>query len=249
MASSSSSSSSLPFIDIFYEDRNIRRRGLALSEAGNLPGWGLNYGDLVSQVAEIIASISNQMPQDGSTNGNLPLIYDITPDESDDAVDVMQEAHVVQDDVAGVPQEAHVVPDDVANVPREAHVVEDHAANLLQGNQNVLFDSSINWDTPPIYDATPDESDDADEMVQDYVADLPLEAHVVPDDVAGVPQDAHVVEDHAANLPQACQICYTNARNMAFLCGHTTCVECGERLDTCHICREPINCRIRLFLE
>ncbi|KAM4080304.1 hypothetical protein ACJW30_11G004600 [Castanea mollissima] len=151
---------------------------LALRKTASISGMVLNYGDPESQlIDEFIESLSNQMPQDGSTNWDSAPRYDVTPDESDDA------------------------------------------------------------------------DDDADEMVQDYVADLPLEAHVVPDDVAGVPQDAHVVEDHAANLPQACQICYTNARNMAFLCGHTTCVECGERLDTCHICRQPISCRIRLFLE
>ena len=39
-------------------------------------------------------------------------------------------------------------------------------------------DGSTNWNLPPRYDVTPDESDDADndadEMVQDYVADLLL---------------------------------------------------------------------------
>ena len=33
-------------------------------------------------------------------------------------------------------------------------------------------DGSTNWDLPPRFDDSPDE---ADEMVQDYVADLPLE--------------------------------------------------------------------------
>nr|POE77047.1 e3 ubiquitin-protein ligase rglg5 [Quercus suber] len=105
-------------------------------------------------------------------------------------------------------------------------------------------DGSTNWNLPPRYDVTPDESDDADEMVQDYVADLPLEAHVVEDHVANLPQEAHVVEDHVANLQQECTICVTNARGMAFLCGHTTSVECGERLDRCPICRESISYRI-----
>ncbi|XP_075643974.1 uncharacterized protein LOC142615156 [Castanea sativa] len=130
-------------------------------------------------------------------------------------------------------------------------------------------DGSINWDSPPRYDATPHESDDADddadEMVQDYVADLPLDNQYVlldssinwdspprydatPDESDDADDDAdEMVEDYVAGLPLACQICFTNARNMAFLCGHTTCVECGERLDTCHICREPISYRIRLF--
>ncbi|XP_065626834.1 uncharacterized protein LOC112031825 [Quercus suber] len=79
-------------------------------------------------------------------------------------------------------------------------------------------------------------------MTQDYVADLPLEGHVVPDDVADVPQEAqvvedrvanlpqeaHVVEDHVANLQQECAICVTNAMGMAFLCGHTTCGMWGK---------------------
>ncbi|XP_050278601.1 TMV resistance protein N-like isoform X2 [Quercus robur] len=150
----------------------------ALTKVANIPGWVLNYGDpesqLIDEFIESLCNLSNQMPEDGSTN----------------------------------------------------------------------------WDLPPRFDDSPDEADDdADEMVQDYVADLPLEAHVVPDDVADVPQEAHVVEDHVANLPQECAICVTNARGMAFLCGHTTCVECGERLDRCPICRERIIYRIRLFLE
>ncbi|KAM4080309.1 hypothetical protein ACJW30_11G005100 [Castanea mollissima] len=167
---------------------------------------------------------------------------------------------MVQDYVADLPLEAHVVPDDVADAPQEAHVVEDHAANLPQGNQNVLLDSSINWDLPPRYDATPDESDDADEMVQDYVADLPLEAHVVPDDVAdapqeahvvpddvaNVPREAHVVEDHVANSQRLCPIC-DNAIGVAFCCGHQFCVECGDRYSTCPVCRDRVHIRFRVF--
>nr|POF00430.1 hypothetical protein CFP56_58577 [Quercus suber] len=70
------------------------------------------------------------MPQDGSTNWNLPLRYDVTPDESDDADDDADE--MVQDYVADLPLEAPVVEDRVANLPQEAHVVEDHVANLQQ---------------------------------------------------------------------------------------------------------------------
>ncbi|KAJ7974684.1 E3 ubiquitin-protein ligase RGLG2-like [Quillaja saponaria] len=46
---------------------------------------------------------------------------------------------------------------------------------------------------------------------------------------------------------QLCPICLTNAKNMAFGCGHQTCCECGEDLQTCPICRSPINTRIKLY--
>ncbi|KAL9226383.1 hypothetical protein vseg_002204 [Gypsophila vaccaria] len=46
---------------------------------------------------------------------------------------------------------------------------------------------------------------------------------------------------------QLCPICITNPKDMAFGCGHQTCCECGEFLDTCPICRRAIQTRIRLF--
>ncbi|XP_065631503.1 uncharacterized protein LOC136068364 isoform X1 [Quercus suber] len=115
-----------------------------------------------------------------------------------------------------------------------------------------LKGSSINLGLPPRYDDYIDDAVDTMQeahVVPDDVADVPQEAHVVEDHVANLPQEAHVVEDHVANLQQECTICVTNARGMAFLCGHTTSVECGERLDRCPICRESISYRIRLILE
>ncbi|KAG8640072.1 E3 ubiquitin-protein ligase RGLG2 isoform X2 [Manihot esculenta] len=46
---------------------------------------------------------------------------------------------------------------------------------------------------------------------------------------------------------QVCPICLTNRKDMAFGCGHQTCCECGEDLQSCPICRSSINTRIRLY--
>ncbi|XP_050384247.1 E3 ubiquitin-protein ligase RGLG2 isoform X2 [Argentina anserina] len=46
---------------------------------------------------------------------------------------------------------------------------------------------------------------------------------------------------------QVCPICLTNSKDMAFGCGHQTCCDCGENLQTCPICRSPIQTRIKLY--
>ncbi|KMZ59905.1 putative Copine [Zostera marina] len=46
---------------------------------------------------------------------------------------------------------------------------------------------------------------------------------------------------------QVCPICLTNPKDMAFGCGHQTCCECGETLETCPICRDSIQTRIKLY--
>ncbi|XP_031479450.1 E3 ubiquitin-protein ligase RGLG2-like [Nymphaea colorata] len=46
---------------------------------------------------------------------------------------------------------------------------------------------------------------------------------------------------------QVCPICLTNAKDCAFGCGHQTCYECGQDLQTCPICRSPIQTRIKLY--
>ncbi|KAL9257290.1 E3 ubiquitin-protein ligase RGLG3-like protein [Drosera capensis] len=50
------------------------------------------------------------------------------------------------------------------------------------------------------------------------------------------------------SVEQSCPICLTRPKNMAFQCGHTTCTDCGAKLERCHLCREPIMARIRLFI-
>uniref|UniRef100_A0A803M709 RING-type domain-containing protein n=1 Tax=Chenopodium quinoa TaxID=63459 RepID=A0A803M709_CHEQI len=51
----------------------------------------------------------------------------------------------------------------------------------------------------------------------------------------------------SANENQLCPICITSPKNMAFGCGHQTCCDCGEFLDSCPICRRSIETRIRLY--
>ena len=44
-----------------------------------------------------------------------------------------------------------------------------------------------------------------------------------------------------------CSICMTNRRNMVFQCGHSTCVECAETIDRCHLCRKRVTSRTPIF--
>ncbi|XP_031404686.1 E3 ubiquitin-protein ligase RGLG2-like isoform X2 [Punica granatum] len=44
-----------------------------------------------------------------------------------------------------------------------------------------------------------------------------------------------------------CPICLDNVKDMAFGCGHQTCCDCGERLDSCPICQSFIQVRIKLY--
>ncbi|KAK4798213.1 hypothetical protein SAY86_030539 [Trapa natans] len=46
---------------------------------------------------------------------------------------------------------------------------------------------------------------------------------------------------------QVCPICLTNVKDMAFGCGHQICCDCGQSLDSCPICRSPIQTRIKLY--
>ncbi|XP_028781814.1 E3 ubiquitin-protein ligase RGLG2 [Neltuma alba] len=66
------------------------------------------------------------------------------------------------------------------------------------------------------------------------------------------PSDRH--HDTGANRPASsasdnhdCPICLSEPKNMAFGCGHQTCCECGQDMETCPICRSTIDTRIRLY--
>ncbi|ESQ34168.1 hypothetical protein EUTSA_v10007950mg [Eutrema salsugineum] len=50
-----------------------------------------------------------------------------------------------------------------------------------------------------------------------------------------------------ARPPPVCPICMVNKKNMAFNCGHQTCNECGQDIQTCPICRTSIAVRIKLY--
>lgn len=61
---------------------------------------------------------------------------------------------------------------------------------------------------------------------------------------------APVVETTASSSASdnhLCPICFDHAKDMAFGCGHQTCCECGEQLDTCPICQSFIQVRIKLY--
>lgn len=44
-----------------------------------------------------------------------------------------------------------------------------------------------------------------------------------------------------------CFICMERKRDIAFLCGHGACQPCAQTLKTCHVCREKITKRIKLY--
>uniref|UniRef100_A0A0C9S270 TSA: Wollemia nobilis Ref_Wollemi_Transcript_21728_1925 transcribed RNA sequence n=1 Tax=Wollemia nobilis TaxID=56998 RepID=A0A0C9S270_9CONI len=46
---------------------------------------------------------------------------------------------------------------------------------------------------------------------------------------------------------QTCPICLTNPKDLAFGCGHQTCCDCGQNMETCPICRSEITTRIKLY--
>lgn len=60
-------------------------------------------------------------------------------------------------------------------------------------------------------------------------------------------EPSHVSSPVLDDRTQACPICLTKGKDLAFGCGHMTCRECGSRVSTCPICRQPITNRIRLF--
>ncbi|XP_072970848.1 E3 ubiquitin-protein ligase RGLG2-like [Typha angustifolia] len=46
---------------------------------------------------------------------------------------------------------------------------------------------------------------------------------------------------------QVCPICLVSPKDMAFGCGHQTCGDCGQNLQSCPICRSEIQMRIKLY--
>lgn len=44
-----------------------------------------------------------------------------------------------------------------------------------------------------------------------------------------------------------CRVCLSASVSMAFGCGHQACEGCSRQLSVCHLCRQPLECRIRLY--
>lgn len=54
-------------------------------------------------------------------------------------------------------------------------------------------------------------------------------------------------ELEALQEAQNCSICMERRKDTAFQCGHTACAVCAANLSTCHICRQPVASRIKIF--
>ncbi|XP_022135278.1 E3 ubiquitin-protein ligase RGLG2-like [Momordica charantia] len=72
-------------------------------------------------------------------------------------------------------------------------------------------------------------------------------SHYVPPSFGGVAPVRSAPPLSSVSDAHACPICITNAKDMAFGCGHQTCCECGQDLQSCPICRSFIQTRIRLY--
>jgi hypothetical protein len=55
-------------------------------------------------------------------------------------------------------------------------------------------------------------------------------------------------ERELAREARLCEICLDNAKDIALNCGHQACVGCAEGLANCHICRQIITIRMKLYL-
>ena len=51
----------------------------------------------------------------------------------------------------------------------------------------------------------------------------------------------------AENENELCIICFEHPRNTVFQCGHRCCKVCAYVINDCHICRVPIQQRIRIY--
>ena len=68
---------------------------------------------------------------------------------------------------------------------------------------------------------------------------------VIGDDAAAVESDAELRRFVSSTLT-TCAICWENKQNVIFFCKHAACHECHVYLENCHICRRPIETKIRI---
>ena len=52
----------------------------------------------------------------------------------------------------------------------------------------------------------------------------------------------------ASASPQECGMCLDKPVDCVFDCGHLCCFECAEMISNCHICRQPIIGRKKVYL-
>ena len=76
--------------------------------------------------------------------------------------------------------------------------------------------------------------------------EVALEASgVAIEEAAGVETDDDLRSFVSTTLT-TCAICWENPQNVVFFCKHAACHECHVYLQNCHICRRPIETKIRI---
>ncbi|KAI8017865.1 E3 ubiquitin-protein ligase RGLG2 [Camellia lanceoleosa] len=93
---------------------------------------------------------------------------------------------------------------------------------------------------PPLYSAPSFSSSKSSCSSNFQQSSAPYHGHSSP--VSTAPPASSSTFDN-----QLCPICLSNAKDMAFGCGHQTCWDCGQDLQLCPICRNPIQTRIKLY--
>lgn len=48
-------------------------------------------------------------------------------------------------------------------------------------------------------------------------------------------------------METSCAICLDARPSVVFNCGHTSCAECCESIQLCHICRQPIKQKMTIY--
>ncbi|GMP30208.1 hypothetical protein CsSME_00004974 [Camellia sinensis var. sinensis] len=93
---------------------------------------------------------------------------------------------------------------------------------------------------PPVYSAPSFSSSKSSCSSNFQQSPAPYHGHSSP--VSTAPPASSSTFDN-----QLCPICLSNAKDMAFGCGHQTCWDCGQDLQLCPICRNPIQTKIKLY--
>lgn len=73
--------------------------------------------------------------------------------------------------------------------------------------------------------------------------------NVINQDSQDIREELNALRSRIQELEDSvqCSICMDASRSVAFLCGHSACVDCADTLQQCHMCRKPIQKKINLF--
>lgn len=53
--------------------------------------------------------------------------------------------------------------------------------------------------------------------------------------------------EHIVRGARLCEICLDKPKDVALVCGHQACAVCAEELANCHICRQLITVRMKVY--